>query len=467
MTSTSIKDVSTVMKTLTPNVGNTSGAKGDFQAVWDNQMGRQNASEAPEYEQQKVQRSNEPNRGEGLKAKESKLVDKKPAEPVEKVEYQELDEQQLEEAMEVLNAAAVGLMQEIADTFGMSMEELEQLMADMNLETLDVLNPMKLSALLLQAGNAADSLALLTDEGLCSNFQMLMNRQKELFSQLSETLQLSEAQLTQIVEEMSKFDLQAGDALNEMIDGVEEQLPQITVETEEKSEDADAVQKDMKVFSDETVAEAERNVVNKAQTETNTGNGRQEKTADDGNNQTPNLLLQNLKLDNLKPELQQVETQNTAWDMDTQNIMRQIMDYMKIQIKPDTTSIEMQLHPASLGTLQVQVASKGGVLTANFITQNEAVKVALESQMVQLKESFAEQGVKVEAIEVTVQTHQFESNLEQGRGRQQGETEKKNRPRRINLDASLGMDEIENLTEEEQLAADMMTANGSTVDYTA
>lgn len=84
--------------------------------------------------------------------------------------------------------------------------------------------------------------------------------------------------------------------------------------------------------------------------------------------------------------------------------------------------------------------------------------------MVQLQEQFEEQGIKVEAIEVTVQTHEFEQNLEQGRGRNQQEPEKRNRTRRINLNDSLVMEAME---EEDALAAEMMAASGSTVDYTA
>ena len=137
---------------------------------------------------------------------------------------------------------------------------------------------------------------------------------------------------------------------------------------------------------------------------------------------------------------------------------------MKVQLTGEVTSLEMQLHPASLGTLQVQIASKAGVMTANFITQNETVKAALESQMVQLKEQFEEQGVKVEAIEVTVQTHEFERNLdEQGRGRNQQEPERKGRTRRIHLGEGTGADTLEG---EDALAADMLAAGGSTVDYT-
>ena len=142
--------------------------------------------------------------------------------------------------------------------------------------------------------------------------------------------------------------------------------------------------------------------------------------------------------------------------------MNQIMDYMKLQFGSDTTSLEMQLHPASLGTLHIQLESKGGMVTANFITQNEAVKAALESQIVQLQESFEAQGVRIEAIEVTVQTHEFERNLEQGRGREQQEPQKKNRSRRINLIDPLA---TEGLDEEETLAAEVRAAGGSTVEY--
>ena len=42
------------------------------------------------------------------------------------------------------------------------------------------------------------------------------------------------------------------------------------------------------------------------------------------------------------------------------------------------------------------------------------VKAALENQLTALKEQFNNQGIKVEAVEITVQSHGFESeqNLE-------------------------------------------------------
>lgn len=469
MTSTSVKDVSTVMKSYVSNVGNAGGnsAKTSFQEVWNNQTGKNTASDAnadtSAVENKKPSDGvDSMQRRDNLKARDAARAEGKDAAQAESAKAENTDEKKLEEAMEMLGTAAVELMQEIADAFGMSAEELEQLMTDMNMDTVDLLEPGKLSALLLEAGGAADSLALLTDEGLCNNFQMLMNRQKEMFAQLSEALQMTPEQLTQFIEEMTEFQADADEMLMN-IDVVDEQSLKITVEVESAEQpETENLGQEPGVVTKEAVTQTESSVMNKTAQD-----GKGEQHSENAKDQTGNLMLQNLKNETFHPQLQQVSESTSAWSESTQNIMRQIMDFMKIQVKADTSSLEMQLHPESLGTLQVQVASKGGVLTANFITENETVKAVLESQMIQLKESFAEQGVKVDAIEVTVQTHQFESNLEQGRGRQQEESQRKGRTRRINLNAPLDMEDAEPLTGEEQLAAEMMTANGNTVDYTA
>ena len=133
--------------------------------------------------------------------------------------------------------------------------------------------------------------------------------------------------------------------------------------------------------------------------------------------------------------------------------------------------MELQLNPASLGSLKVQIASKAGVLTATFITQNEAVKAALEGQMVQLKENFEQQGLKVEAVEVNVEARGFERSLDQqDREQSSFQEQTKKNGRRINLLGSEGSEEdllSEDLSEEDRIVADMMLRNGNTVDYTA
>ena len=72
--------------------------------------------------------------------------------------------------------------------------------------------------------------------------------------------------------------------------------------------------------------------------------------------------------------------------------MDQILDYMKLQLRPGMDQLEMQLHPASLGTVHIQIVSRGGEVTAQFHVQNESVKAALESQISELKENLRDQG---------------------------------------------------------------------------
>ena len=74
----------------------------------------------------------------------------------------------------------------------------------------------------------------------------------------------------------------------------------------------------------------------------------------------------------------------------------------------------------------------------------------------------------MEAVQVTVESHGFESNLWQGQGREEEAASQNNKkaPRRINLNDLGGFAE-EDATEEELLTAKVMEMNGTTVDFTA
>ncbi len=360
------------------------------------------------------------------------------------------DEKDLKKAQEVLGTIVQNLIGQITETFSISEEELQGIMDDLGMTKMDLTDPASLNELLMNISGAQDSFALLTDENLYGNVKGIMNLQNELVGQAQEDLKLTYGEWQQTV---------AGIAQETVTE------PVITVKT-----DVDDTA-NMAAGSQTGLTQEPEILENQA-----AQNTQEEKAGDFGekqeqaaNGEHGNLLLQNLKEGNFLTQLQQTAQTEEAGQTDTQYIMRQIMDYMKVTVKPDSSDLEMQLHPQSLGTLHIQMAAKNGVVTANFITENETVKAALESQMVQLKENFTEQGIKVEAIEVTVQTHQFEQNLEQGRdGSGSREAEAgvgKRRTRRINLNTAFAEDEPQ--TEEDRIAADMMSANGNTVDFTA
>lgn len=365
----------------------------------------------------------------------------------EKTDEKDMD---MEKVQEVLGTIVQNLIGQITDTFSISEEELQGIMDDLGMTKMDLTDPASLNELLMNISGAQDSFALLTDENLYGNVKGIMNLQNELVGQAQEDLKLTYGEWQQTVAEIAQ------ETVTE---------PVITVKTDVDDTANMAAGSQTGLTQEPEILENQ--VAQNAQEEKAGDFGEKQEQA--ANGEHGNLLLQNLKEGNFLTQLQQTAQTEEAGQTDTQYIMRQIMDYMKVSVKPDSSDLEMQLHPQSLGTLHIQMATKNGVVTANFITENETVKAALESQMVQLKENFTEQGIKVEAIEVTVQTHQFEQNLEQGRdGSGSREAEAgvgKRRTRRINLNTAFAEEEPQ--TEEDRITADMMSANGNTVDFTA
>jgi flagellar hook-length control protein FliK len=143
-------------------------------------------------------------------------------------------------------------------------------------------------------------------------------------------------------------------------------------------------------------------------------------------------------------------------------IANQIIERIKVSIQPDQTSMEIQLNPENLGKVNLSVQSKNGVMTAQFVVQNEMSKEAIESQLHTLRETLNQQGIKVEAIEVTVSTYGFDQKEESSGSQPEAKKDRSGRP--ISLEAAFDMAE---LSEEEILNEDGTGIRGSQIDYTA
>ena len=183
-------------------------------------------------------------------------------------------------------------------------------------------------------------------------------------------------------------------------------------------------------------------------------------------NTAPQTTVVNTEVNNLG---EVVETVTTYTNEDANSIMSQVTQSIRVNYTADTTSLEMQLHPASLGTVNMNIASTNGVVTAHIIVQNEAVRAALESQLITLQQTFEEQGQKIEAVEVSVANY----DLNRGTGSDTGSDSQgsnSNRAgrvgtrRRINLN-DLDEDSLEELSDDEKITADMMARSGNSVDY--
>lgn len=370
---------------------------------------------------------------------------------------------------EKLEKAGEELVQDIAEEMDVTPEEVEEAMELLGLTAVSLFDTDHLKQLLLVLSGNTDELALLTDETLYGSLQDLVTAVAESLEGLQEELGLSEEELEALMKQTVSGGEDAGVA-DEVPVPEETTLEGMKDYTVSVQKDGETVQ--MKVTVDDANGNksVQESVTGTARAEMHSGQKMQEREASANSgregNEAGHALLQTPERPVMPETPEPVPLEYRS--LQTEEIMDQIMDYMKINLKPDTQTMELQLHPASLGTLNVQIMAKDGGLTAHFTTQNEAVRAVIETQLIQLKSQFEEQGIKVDAVEVTVANHAYGQQLSQeNENAKQDQAKSGKGRRRINLDQLDGEEELEDLEDSERIAVEMMQANGNTVDYTA
>lgn len=367
-------------------------------------------------------------------------------------------EDAVEQAEKAAEAMADQMVTQTAEELGITEEEVVEILESLDMTPMDLLNAENLQAVVLAAAGEADATGLVTNEQLFDNLKQLNGALEEVVAEVAEATGLPEEEVQQIFDNLAA---QAGTEVLPM-EAAEESVEELPEESE--TEEPVLTSPTQTVEEDMTQSLTGEEAVKTAQT----GNAKKEAGESSESNtfgQTGSSFSQNFNAQVQAEVLSDVQEAQSYFDADTERIMNQITDYMKAQITEGVSELDMQLHPANLGSLHVKLTAKDGMVTAQFAAQNEMVKAALESQMVQLKETFKEQGISVEAIEVTVSSHRFDENLQQNNGSNPNDDRQpaKQRSRRINLNA---LDEEENLDEEDRLAAEVLADNGGTVDYT-
>lgn len=144
-------------------------------------------------------------------------------------------------------------------------------------------------------------------------------------------------------------------------------------------------------------------------------------------------------------------------------ILNQVLDGIKVMTSENMSSMEMQLNPESLGKLSIQVISKNGVVTAQIAAQSEAVKEAVESQIAVLRQNMEEHGLKIEDVEVTVASHGFEQDMNNGNG-----SGHENQQEHRHADSSRSTVNADIKAVKEEVAEEIIKEQkGSTVSYSA
>lgn len=419
-------------------------------------------------------------------------------------EDMELDEMTVEEIADAL----AQIIEQIKEILGISDEELLSGMESIDMKPLDLLDSANMTQLVTALSGEDSPISLVANEEQYAALQEITQMVEMTTGELLEDAGLTQDELDIILTKLTELE-------NETV------TPGVEMPVAEKTEATEIQRQDMDMALTETgtgnVAETANKMaeqipvtVEKHQQEGQTRNAKQslpenaltendlpEKTEgndtriqaqdseyDEGNQhaqkdfgQDKNMAqdFQNNLTEAVNTTEESIESFTSA---STERIMRQLADMVKLVKNENLTEMELQLHPASLGTVNVSLTTKGGIVTAEFTTQNETVKAAIEAQASQLQAKLEEQGVKIEAIEVSVASHQMEKNLDKNnQGQQQPSQEQKSgriqgiRRNSIHLKAFENgeelMEEMQEADDATRIAMEMMVANGNTMDLLA
>jgi len=162
-------------------------------------------------------------------------------------------------------------------------------------------------------------------------------------------------------------------------------------------------------------------------------------------------------LDPEETQVQDVQRQMTE-------MVEQVVRQVRVRMMPESTNMEIQLHPASLGRVNVQINATGQDTTARLIVENQAAKEALESGMIRLQEAFEERGLKVQAVEVTIGN--FDLGLAQKNAGEDAQSSNEGRRGNGGQGGQGSDDAAGTATDTNETEASRRDIN-STVDYTA
>ncbi len=363
------------------------------------------------------------------------------------------------ETMEKIAAMLTAVKETVLDLLNLSSEELNQLLADQGFELSDLLQPENLQQLILANAGQSNLLSVLTDENLANQMNQLLQAVEDIKN--NSGLDISMEQVKSILESSKEPKQSADEVSHEEADktiGQKESLQQsetagkVTAD-EQKASDAEGKHKDFQVEVLKVTDEKEGS--SQSQSDLT-----RDENSDLSSEKQYEVFLNNLTNTDATT---QVRFENSAVRItEIREIANQIIQRIRVTIRPEQTSMELQLNPEHLGKVNLSVQSKNGAMTAQFVVQNEISKEAIESQLHTLRETLNQQGIKVEAIEVTVASYTFEQNQkEQAGAREEG---KKNSGSRISLEDARNMTE-DTITSEE--ASELTGIRGNTIDYTA
>ena len=333
----------------------------------------------------------------------------------------------------------------IKEEFDVSDEDIKVAMELLGLTALDLLSTAKVAELIEQL-TGTDALTLITNEDMMQSFNNIINVVDEANADIAGMLGVKTEEVGIVL-------------------GQNDIAPVVNSEDTAKQDnvkESDAKNADDNINQTVDNQESLSEVLAKKITTESDGKAKNNMSeSNEANNKVTYADVADNMISNITDTFADIITEDISTVKEA-DIVNQVIDSVKLMASRELTSMEVMLNPEHLGSVHITVTARNGVVSAQIAAQNEQVKTALENQMVTLREQFESQGLKVDAVEITVMAHSFEAGQNFG----QSESERKQGESKVHrkLDLSSFDDELE---EDLESTAPAPKAEGSSVEYLA
>lgn len=333
----------------------------------------------------------------------------------------------------------------IKEEFDVSDEDIKVAMELLGLTALDLLSTAKVAELIEQL-TGTDALTLITNEDMMQSFNNIINVVDEANADIAGMLGVKTEEVGIVL-------------------GQNDIAPVVNSEDTAKQgnvKESDAKNADDNINQTVDNQESLSEVLAKKITTESDGKAKNNMSeSNEANNKVTYADVADNMISNITDTFADIITEDISTVKEA-DIVNQVIDSVKLMASRELTSMEVMLNPEHLGSVHITVTARNGIVSAQIAAQNEQVKTALENQMVTLREQFESQGLKVDAVEITVMAHSFEAGQNFG----QSESERKQGESKVHrkLDLSSFDDELE---EDLESTAPAPKAEGSSVEYLA
>lgn len=333
----------------------------------------------------------------------------------------------------------------IKEEFDVSDEDIKVAMELLGLTALDLLSTAKVAELIEQL-TGTDALTLITNEDMMQSFNNIINVVDEANADIAGRLGVKTEEVGIVL-------------------GQNDIAPVVNSEDTAKQDnvkESDAKNADDNINQTVDNQESLSEVLAKKITTESDGKAKNNMPeSNEANNKVTYADVADNMISNITDTFADIITEGISTVKEA-DIVNQVIDSVKLMASRELTSMEVMLNPEHLGSVHITVTARNGIVSAQIAAQNEQVKTALENQMVTLREQFESQGLKVDAVEITVMAHSFEAGQNFG----QSESERKQGESKVHrkLDLSSFDDELE---EDLESTAPAPKAEGSSVEYLA